>query len=133
MLCETKHEIATARARNRNGSGLVELGNLRHGNGGKTLTGSPCCSVPTQLGARDAGRGLQGALDAWQHGQMVRCDKPPLSISNIPAYQTPAGFHLGAGALQTCSCPPGPSVHRGFEVRTCNRPSVETVFTRESV
>lgn len=35
MFAKREHGIVTAHARNRNGSGLVDLGNLQHGNGGK--------------------------------------------------------------------------------------------------
>lgn len=114
MLAKRKHGIFTAHARNRNGSGLIDLGNLRHGNGGKTLTGCPCCSVPTQRG--------RGAWDAdWEvprvhgsRGKMVRFDKPvlidikkPLLIRPLPAY---------APSLHTYWSPSARRSIRGLEV-----------------
>lgn len=113
MLAKRKHGIFTAHARNRNGSGLVDLGNLRHGNGGKTLT---CCSVPTQRGrgTRDADWEVSRAARVHGgRGKMVRFDKPvpyrycrPLLIRPLPA---------SAQALHTCSSPSARRSIRGFQ------------------
>lgn len=119
MLAKRKYGIFTAHARNRNGSGLVDLGNLRHGNGGKTLTLVALAAV--FLLSVDAGRGTRIGRCPGQSGCMTAgarwsdLIRPSLIDIADPCLSDPC--QPIAQALHTCSSPSARRSIRGFEVR----------------
>lgn len=95
MLCETRaQDRHGSRQKQERGSGLVDLGNLRHGNGGKNAKWQPLLQCSYSVRARDAG---QGALGAWQHGLTGRwydVIKPILIDIQHPCLSDPCQLFL---------------------------------------